>query len=135
MNVWQNERHGAAATRLRGITRTVKLRGGCTFVRSFGHSTTKTTAEPTTDIEFVLLNSSIFRSFLLPCMWFLSFSSQLTSSCTVKIQTKTGLKNERNHMQGRRNDLNMLLLRSTNYMSVGNRDAKRSWQKSRTTRR
>ena len=33
-NVWRIERHGAA-TRLRGITRTVKLRGGCAFfVRS-----------------------------------------------------------------------------------------------------
>ena len=47
---------------------------------------------PVTYIEFVLRNSSIFRSFLPPCMWFLSFSSQFSSACTVKMQTKTGLK-------------------------------------------
>ena len=33
------------------------------------------------------------------------------------------LENERNHMQERRNDLNMLLLRSTNYMSGNNTTA------------
>ena len=44
------------------------------------------------DIEFVLRNSSIFRDFLLPCMWLFSFSSQFSSACTVKMQTKTGLK-------------------------------------------
>ena len=47
---------------------------------------------PVTYIEFVLRNSSIFRSFLPPCMWFFSFSSQFSSACTVKMQTKTGLK-------------------------------------------
>ena len=44
------------------------------------------------DIEFVLRNSSIFRSFLLPCMWFHAFSSQFSSAFSLCIQMKTGLK-------------------------------------------
>ena len=39
------------------------------------------------DISFVHRNSSIFRSFLPSCI-----SSQFSSVCTVKMQTKTGLK-------------------------------------------
>ena len=43
-------------------------------------------------MEFLLRNSSIFRYFLLPCMWLLSFSSQILSACLLCTQMKTGLK-------------------------------------------
>ena len=44
------------------------------------------------DTEFVLRHSSIFRTFILPCMWFLSFSSQFSSAFSLCTQMKTGLK-------------------------------------------
>ena len=60
--------------------------------------------------------SSIFRYFLLPCMWILSFSSQFLSVCTVKMQTKAGLR-RKEPKPGIRKYLNMLLQRSRDFMS------------------
>ena len=70
------------------------------------------------DIEFVHRNSSIFRSFLLPCMYVVPFIFKPVFTCMHSENAdKNWLQNARNHIQGRRNDLNMLLLRSTNSMS------------------
>ena len=69
-----------------------------------------------TDLEFVLRNCSIFREFFLPCMWFLSFQASFRLHFHCARRWKLAW-NERNHIQGRKNSLNMLQLRSTNYMS------------------
>ena len=72
------------------------------------------------DIEFVLRNSSIFRSFLLPCMCFLSFSSQFSSACRVKMQTKVEnwlVLKATTYSTGKKDWSESLLLRSTNSMS------------------
>ena len=68
------------------------------------------------DIEFVLRNSIIFRSFFLPLCGSFHFKPVFVCIFTVHAD-ENWLENERNHIQGRKNDLNMLLLRSTNSMS------------------
>ena len=59
--------------------------------------------------------SSIFRSFIQPCMWFLHDGTGYTLYCLASVELAWHFQN---HIQGWLNDLNMLLSCSGTTMSV-----------------